>query len=451
MIEPHSLYFEQALLPEGWAARVSLRMHEGRIVEVMRDVDPSSGDERHAIGIPGMPNVHSHAFQRGMAGLTETRGPAHDNFWTWREVMYRFVGRLGPGEFQAVAALAYMEMLESGFTHVGEFHYFHRPTHFSQTVPIDMIAAICAAASKTGIGLTLLPSFYAHSNCGGKAPLTGQRPFLLTLEEYSRLLDDTRKLAHRLAGAVVGVAPHSLRAVSPEELAVIVPLAQDGPIHIHAAEQTQEVEDCLRWSGQRPVEWLLEHAPVDERWCIIHAIHMTSQEITGLARSGAVAGLCPVTEANLGDGIFPTPSFLHDGRMGIGTDSNVLIGVADELRTLEYTQRLITRSRNVLCRGEGSSNGGTLYRSALSGGSQALGIGSGLAEGSFADIVSLDAKHPSLAGKKNDQILDSFLFSSSNRPVSCVWRAGCKVVSDGAHIERENILARYRDAIAKIV
>jgi formimidoylglutamate deiminase len=352
---PQTLWFEQALLADGWARDVRFTISDGMISRVDTDVARQSGEVAHGPCLPGLPNLHSHAFQRAMAGLTETRGPTGDSFWTWRELMYRFVDRLGPDEVQAIAALAYMEMLETGSTRVGEFHYLHHDKDGGAYAdPAEMAARIAAAAEETGIGLTLLPVFYAHAGFGGVAPGEGQRRFIHDVDSYGRLIEASRAAVSGLPDAVVGVAPHSLRAVTGEELTAIIPLAGANPIHIHIAEQTQEVDDCLAATGARPVRWLMNNAPVDKRWCLVHATHLNAMETERLAKSGAVAGLCPITEANLGDGVFPAHDYLAaGGAFGIGSDSNVLIDAAEELRTLEYAQRLTRRARNVLAKAPG--------------------------------------------------------------------------------------------------
>ncbi|ESQ93862.1 formimidoylglutamate deiminase [Asticcacaulis benevestitus] len=427
-----SLWFEKALLKSGWQSGVLLTISHGLIASIEIDAEPQG--ERHAIGIPGMPNLHSHAFQRVIAGLTEWRSgePAQkpDSFWSWREQMYKFQAQIGPDELQIIASLAYMEMLEAGFTRVGEFHYLHHaPDGQPFTDPAEMAARIAAAAAQTGIGLTLLPVFYAHAGFGGQAPNAGQARFIHDIEGFQRLLEASRKQVAALDDALVGIAPHSLRAVTPEELTALIPMAEGAPIHIHIAEQTREVEDCLAMTGQRPVEWLLDHAPVDAQWCLVHATHMTPEETTRLATSGAIAGLCPITEANLGDGLFPARDYLQQGgRFGIGSDSNVLISAAEELRLLEYGQRLIHRERNVL---------DNLYVRALDG-AQALGVESGLVVGLPADLVSLDCD------------LDSFVFASARSPIDCVWRFGRKQVTGGRYIRRDAILADYRRLMQRL-
>jgi formimidoylglutamate deiminase len=451
----HHLHAKSALLPSGWGKDVRVTISDGVITGVEVDVRPALRDETHAVLLPGMPNLHSHAFQRGMAGLAEVRGPSADSFWTWREAMYRFVGHIGPDELTAIAALAYVEMLESGFTRVGEFHYLHHDTNgdpFSDAA--EMSRAIVAAAAATGIGLTLLPVFYAHGGFGGVEPGRGQRRFVHNLDGYARLLEATRKAAASLPDALVGVAPHSLRAVTPEELTALVQFAADAaPIHIHVAEQAREVEDCLRWSGARPVQWLLDHAPVDGRWCLVHATHMTETETVGLAASGAVAGLCPITEANLGDGLFPAVAFLAaDGRIGVGSDSNVLIDVSEELRWLEYGQRLSSRTRNVSSASDQPSTGEHLYRQALSGGGIALGVRRPeISARRSADLVSLDFDHTAFIGRADGLLLDSWIFAAGRRGIDCVWRRGSKVVSKGEHIDRGAIVHRYRAVLGKML
>ena len=450
----YSLFARAALLPDGWAENVRLTVVDGIIAEVEMGAAVQLQDEVHSAILPGMPNLHSHAFQRGMAGLAERRGPSADSFWTWRETMYRFVERVGPEELKAIAALAYVEMLECGFTRVGEFHYLHHDANGGRfSDPAEMSRAIVAAAAETGIGLSLLPVFYAHAGFGG-APLTeGQRRFGHDLEGFARLIDAARAAAASLPDAVVGVAPHSLRAVTPEELTALLPLAAGAPIHIHIAEQLREVEDCLRWSGARPVEWLIDNVAVDAQWCPVHATHMTGPETARLAASGAVAGLCPITEANLGDGLFPAQAFLASGgRIGIGSDSNVLIDLSEELRLLEYGQRLTARARNILSADDQPSTGENLYREALNGGAVALGVGaSEIAAGRPADLISLDLDHPALFGRDPSRLLDSWIFAAGSRGVDCVWRRGHRVVSAGQHVSRRAVVDRYRDILGKLL
>ena len=449
-----SLWFGSALLEAGWADQVRLAIEAGRIVRIDVGVDATQQDERHAVALPGVPNVHSHAFQRAMAGLTESAGPGADSFWTWRNLMYRFVERLDPEDVEAISAFAFAEMLEAGFTRVGEFHYLH---HDRDGTPYancgELAARVAAAAHETGIGLMLLPVFYAHSNFGGVPPGAGQRRFINDLDGFGRLLEASRHAVRALDAAAVGVAPHSLRAVTAQELAALAQLAPDAPLHLHIAEQLKEVNDCIAWCARRPVEWLLDHEAVDERWCLVHATHVSAEEAHRLAASAAVAGLCPITEANLGDGVFPTVEYLEAGGVcAIGSDSNVLVSVAEELRMLEYAQRLTHRRRNVLAGGAEHSTGRRLFASVVAGGAQALGgDGRGLVVGADADIVSLDTAQDSMLSRRGDALLDSWIFGARAPVVDCVWRYGRKLVTGGRHIRRDAIAARYRHVLAALL
>ncbi|MGF6312269.1 formimidoylglutamate deiminase [Bradyrhizobium sp. i1.8.4] len=448
------LHFAFALTPSGWANDVQVVVTDGTIASVISGIAPAAGDERHQLAVPGLASLHSHAFQRGMAGLAELRGDTTDTFWTWRETMYRFALTMTPDDVAAVATLLYVEMLERGFTRVGEFHYLHHDRDGSPYAnPAEMAVRIAEASDASGIGLTLLPSFYAHGTFGGAAPHAGQRRFICSVDQFAALMAASREAIRKLSSANIGIAPHSLRAVAPDELAALIPLAGADPIHIHAAEQAREVEDCMAWSRRRPVEWLLENAPIDQRWCLIHATHMTEQEVDALARSGAVAGLCPVTEASLGDGIFSAREFLAaGGRFGIGTDSNVLVGVADELRQLEYGQRLKHRERNVLSGRPGASTGRALFDHAFAGGARALAQTQvGLAPGALADIVTLDTAHPSLAGRSGDAVLDGWLFAAGGDAIDCVWAGGDKVVASGRHRLRDKARERFNASIRRLV
>lgn len=443
------LHAETALLSDGWAKNIRLNIADGRIAAVETGVEAAAGDERVKVLVPAMPNLHSHAFQRAMAGMVETRGPTQDSFWSWRTLMYRFALTMTPDQMEAVAAQLYMEMLEAGFGRVGEFHYLHHDTDGGHYANIAELAErIANAAAETGIALTLLPVLYAHSGFGGQEPLEGQRRFINSTDDFARLFEGCQKAASALPHSIVGLAPHSLRAVTPEQLAIAAQLAPDAPLHIHIAEQVKEVEDCIAWSGKRPVQWLLEHADVTERWCLIHATHMTSEETVAVAKTGAVAGLCPITEANLGDGTFPAPEFLAcGGTFGIGSDSNVLIGVADELRQLEYSQRLSQRARNVIAPANGST-GRALFDAALSGGAQALGARSGIVQGHPADFVSLNVDNaPYLEG---DHLLDGWIFGNLVKPDQ-VWINGRSVVRNGRHVLRETISQRFRQTMTQLL
>lgn len=446
------LHCKQALLPGGWASDVRLCIARADIVSVQTDVPAAGSDARVAVALPGLPNLHSHAFQRGLAGLSERRGTGDDSFWTWRELMYRFLAHMTPEDVQALSAQAYMEMLEAGFTRVGEFHYLHHgPSGVPYAQPAELGARVVAAAAESGIALTLLPVFYAHGGFGGQPSEPGQARFVSDLEGYARLLDDARALIAPLAHAQLGVAAHSLRAVTPEELSALLPLAAAGPVHIHAAEQAREVEQCLAWSGQRPIAWLLDHAPIDARFCVVHATHMLKEETQALARSGAVAGLCPITEANLGDGIFPAREFhAGGGSFGIGSDSNVQIDAAAELKLLEYSQRLRAGRRNLLAQ-PGASVGRTLFDAALAGGARALAASAGLAQGAPADIITLAEDRAWFVGRAGDQLLDSWIFAAAGSCIDRVYRAGVELVSNGRHRDRERIERRYRAALTRLL
>ena len=376
---------------------------------------PTLSNARHEGRAPNAAMPSGAAEARRARSLAEMRGPSGDSFWTWRELMYRFVAHLNPDQIEAIAAMAFAEMLEGGFTRVGEFHYLHHDVDGAPYADrAETATRIAAAASETGIGLTLLPVFYAHSGFGGLAPKPEQKRFVHDVDGFSSLIDASRRAVATLDDAIVGIAPHSLRAVTAGELVQVASLAGDVPVHIHVAEQIREVANCVAWSGKRPVQWLLETGLVDRHWCLVHATHMDGHEMAAAAKSGAVAGLCPITEANLGDGIFPAPAYVGaGGRFGIGTDSNVLIDAAEELRVLEYGQRLTHRSRNVMARSEGCSTGSALYCATISGGGQALGISDGeLRVGASADLVCLNMNHPALFNRADDAILDSLIFAA---------------------------------------
>ena len=436
-----AIFAEQVLTPGGWVSDARVIIDSGRLVSVTAGATAQAGDERHAILVPGMSNVHSHAFQRAMAGLTEMPGPGSDNFWSWRDLMYRFALSFDPDQIEAVAAQLYVEMLEAGFTRVGEFHYLHHSKDGGHYADIaEHSVRIAAAAQAAGIGLTLLPVFYAHSQFGGQPPGEGQRRFINDVSSFGRLLEGAQRAVKTLNHSRVGIAPHSLRAATIEEIRELQTLDFDGPVHIHIAEQMKEVEDSLAFSGKRPVEYLLENSNADGRWCFIHATHMTDAETIAMAGRGVVAGLCPITEANLGDGFFQAPLFLdHGGAISIGSDSNVQIGVAAELRQLEYSQRPLHRARNVIAT-KGRSTGRTLFDESIAGGGGALMHEVGIAAGMPADFVSLKPVFD--AGYRGDQILDSWVFGEGMR-VDGVWSHGVKVVSEGRHRERDRIGSRF--------
>jgi len=448
------IFAENALLPSGWAKDVRLETGSGAITAITENATPLAGDTRVATLLPALANLHSHSFQRAMAGMTEYRKAGKDSFWTWRELMYRFTDHLTPEQVEAIAALVFVEMQEAGYASVGEFHYVHhQPGGVPYTNLAELSERIVSAAKQTGIGLMHLPVLYTYGGAGQAALQPAQRRFGNDVDRFLTLVEQAKKAVQALdPDCGVGIAPHSLRATSPGDLAALLSANPNGPIHIHIAEQPKEVSDILDWLGARPVDWLLDNAPVDQRWCLIHATHMSANETQRLAHSGAVAGLCPVTEANLGDGPFNGAAFLNaGGRFGVGSDSNVLISLCEELRTLEYSQRLRDLARNVMVCGEGSV-GETLYLAAAKGGAQALGRGQGqLAVGAVADMVAIDHNDPALCALRPDQLLDGLVFAASDNVVTDLWSAGRHSVRAGRHIARDKVETAYRKAMHDLV
>jgi formimidoylglutamate deiminase len=449
-----NLFAERALLPDGWADDVLLTIDgQGRIASVAPGGERGDAERAPGAVVPGMPNVHSHAFQRGIAGRTGGVSAAgDDSFWSWREAMYAFVDRVEPETFAAIAAQAYVEMVKAGYTAVAEFHYVH---HHRDGHPYADAAELAGraieAADEAGIALTLLPVFYAHAGFGGQPAMPAQRRFVQTPDTYAALVAALapRATAH---GVRLGIAPHSLRAVTADELRAILPLAAaEAPVHIHAAEQVREVADCVAFCGQRPVEWLLANAALDRRWCVVHATHMNAQEINGLAASGAVAGVAPTTEADLGDGIFPGVEFVQaGGRFGVGSDSNAIVDPFAELRALEWSQRLRFLARNRLSPGKGTI-GTALWAHAARHGADAVGRAAGaIAAGRRADLVVLDGDDATLASAPRDASLDAAIFGPVRSPVRDVMVGGRWVVRDGRHPAEEQVAARYRSAMAQL-
>lgn len=446
------LFANRALVASGWAKDVAIDIEAGRVARI--EVGACDHADREVLNgpvVPAIPNLHSHAFQRAMAGLAEVAGTGDDSFWTWREEMYRTVGLVSPEDVEAIAAKLFVELLKGGFGSIAEFHYLHQTDDGSRySDPAEMSRRILAASQRTGLGLTLLPVFYAHSNFGGAAPNHGQRRFIHDLDGFSALMEELKPACDDV-GANLGLAIHSLRAATPAEIAALVAMVPpDSPIHIHVAEQQREVDDCLAATGRRPIDFLYDNASVDGRWCLIHATHVTPEEVARMARSGAIVGLCPATEANLGDGIFPATSFLAEGgAFGIGTDSHVAVTVAEELRTLEYGQRLRDQRRNRMT-GPGASVGRTLYDKAHSGGSRALARDVGLGVGQIADLVVLDGDDPYIAAASGDQILDRWIFASPTRPVRDVMVAGAWRIRDGRHADDEAIDRAFAKTLKKL-
>ncbi len=450
-----TLFAQQAWLPDGWARRVAVRIDAGGTIrEVCRNSAVPDGAELVDLLVPGVPNVHSHAFQRVLAGLVEQAGSmqpveaGRDSFWTWRERMYACVDRLSIADLSAIATNVYVEMLKAGYTSVGEFHYFHRP---NDGEPAASSRALIRAAEATGISLTLLPTLYLFGGFGGQPAGVAQQRFATSVDEYLELLESLRGMAS--SNLRIGAALHSLRAVSPDTLARVLEqharIDPDGPVHVHAAEQVREVDDCLRWSGERPVEWLLNHGGVDRRWCVIHATHMKVDEIHRLASSGAVVGLCPTTEANLGDGLFALMDYLDvGGRIAIGSDSHVCIDPWEELRWLEYGQRLSLQQRNVAATVEEPHTGARLLSAVLEGGARALAQPVGrIAEQYRANLLVIDVKSPLLTGCVDNELIDSLVFAAGRQSVTDVMVGGEWVVRDRHHSleeEAEEAFAEVR-------
>jgi len=450
-----TIHARRARLPQGWAEDLRLTVADGRISALTTGVPPQEGDTRTDVLLPSLGNLHSHSFQRAMAGMTEVRAAGKDSFWTWRELMYRFMDHITPEQYEAIAALVFMEMQEAGYASVGEFHYVHHQpggAHFDSLS--ELSERVFAAASQTGIGLTHLPVLYTYGGAGKQALNGGQQRFGNSVEEFAQLVSRARDLAARdlPQDARVGIAPHSLRATCPEDLAEVLQIQHGQPVHIHISEQPKEVADISAWLGARPVDWLLDNAPVDGRWCLIHATHMTASETARMAKSGAVAGLCPITEANLGDGPFNGVEYLQNGgAFGVGSDSNVRISLVEELRTLEYSQRLRDLARNVLVPGEGSV-GETLYLGAAHGGAQALGRDAGRIEtGALADLVAIDSEAPALCALAPEQLLDGLCFAAGDDTVTDVWSGGRHMVQHGRHIHRDQIVSGYKSAVKALM
>ncbi|MGF1525883.1 MAG: formimidoylglutamate deiminase [Candidatus Competibacterales bacterium] len=456
MADTTTIWAEGALLADGWRPAVRLTVDGAGVIAAVeagvapRRDDVTLGGQRL---LPAPVNVHSHAFQRAMAGMTEVRTGPDDDFWTWRQLMYAFLEHLDPDHIRAIAAMAQLEMLEAGFAACGEFHYLHHgPGGQPYADLAAMAGSIVEAAKLTGIGLTLLPVLYCRGGVDNSPLTAGQRRFGNDLEGFAKLLEASEaRLAELPGDSRLGLAPHSLRAVAMADIEAAVALRPQGPIHIHVAEQMAEVAAIVGDSGLRPVMRLCNDIAVDERWCLIHATHMVPAETRAVARSGCVVGLCPLTEANLGDGVFDAPRHREaKGRIAVGSDSNISISLADELRTLEYAQRLNRRRRVVYC-DENASVGRTLLGACAAGGAQAAGRDAGaLAPGKLADVLSLDLTHPSFAGLDGDALLDTWIFAAPGGCVRHVWSAGRWVVKDGRHGRRDEIAAGFRTAMADL-
>lgn len=446
----NTIHLEQALLATGWANNVRLSIDDsGMISSIETDI---SGANSGCL-LPGMANLHSHAHQRAMAGLAERAGPTNDSFWTWRKLMYQFLETIQPEHLHAIASQLYVEMLKSGYTRVGEFQYLHHQSngqHYDN--PAEMSLQTLQAACDTGLGITNLPVHYQFGGFGEQPLGQQQQRFANDPELFLRIVDSLRQASSNDANVITGIAAHSLRAVSKHGLTTVLEsLHKEStlPVHIHIAEQTKEVDDCVSWSGLRPVNYLLDNFNVDQHWCLIHATHMTDKETQSVAESGAVVGICPATEGNLGDGFFNAVEYLRaNGKFGIGSDSHISVSPTEEIRWLEYGQRLLHRSRNVLSGGFDRSTGRNLFDKAAVGGAQACGHNSGaIAIGKRADFIVLDTDHPLLAERSGDEILDSWVFSGNSDTVRDVYVGGKHLIQDGQHAQQTAIADRFKSTL----
>lgn len=457
IIDMALIWAEKALLSDGWAEGVSVETDEhGRITSVISGVhaNQKAGSQRVGILLPAPVNVHSHAFQRAMAGLTERKGPdPRDSFWTWRQLMFRFLDRLTPEQIEGIAAFVQMEMLEAGYATNVEFHYLHhQPGGVPYANLAEMSERICAAASQTGIGLTLLPVHYQYGGCDKRALTSGQIRFGNDFERFVALHEKAREAVMALPEDVrLGLAPHSMRAVASEDLSKAYQLSGGGPIHMHLAEQIAEVDEVVAHHGARPVEWFLDNCDASEKWCLIHCTQMQPHETEGLAKSGAIAGLCPITESSLGDGIFDGNRWFEaGGRIAVGSDSNIRISLTEELRTLDYSQRLRDHSRAALAT-QDQSTGRRMFEAVNHGGAIAAGRKCGkIAQGYYADLMALDADSVHLAGRTGDTILDSHIFAGDDRLITDVWSAGRHMVIEGKHKNHNEITFRFKTIMREL-
>ena len=448
------IWAASALLATGWADSVDIGIDANGDIESIAPDTPYVSGNRVEVLVPAIPNVHSHAHQRAMSGLGERAGNREDSFWTWRKVMYHYLERIQPEHLFHIAAQLYLEMLKAGYSCVGEFQYLHHDIDGRPYASRAEMSLQCLQAARSvGLGFTALPVLYRYGGFGSAAPLDGQKRFINDADSFVEIVKSLQQATAGDANAAVGIAPHSLRAINRELLSdVIDGLGNLAAIHIHIAEQTKEVDDCLEWSGQRPVAWLLENFDLNPDWCLIHATHMDAAETRGMADSGCIAGLCPTTEANLGDGFFNAVDYLgHQGRWAIGSDSHISIDPVEELRWLEYGMRLQTRRRNVLASTARASTGRNLLDSALAGGALACGRAIGSIETGYrADFLVLNCDHPRLYGRRQDDLIDSWIFSGNDNLVRDVYIGGARLITDGHHAKEDMIAQNYRDTLDRL-
>lgn len=447
------LFAEKILLSTGWSKNKTLCINNGVITHI-EDGQAKDAEKAEGIVISGMINCHSHAFQRAFAGFSEQGSESQDSFWTWRKVMYQFIDKLTADDTQTIASQLYIEMLKAGYTRVAEFHYLHHQIDGQNYTPLATMAdSIFKAAKTSGIGLTLLPVMYRFSGFGPQQPNNGQKRFINSIEQFNQLVSDCFDLSKSYKNTNIGIAPHSLRAVDKKSLHSAVYHVRDldskAPVHIHISEQQKEVDDCLAHYGERPVQWLLNNAALDEHWCLIHATHINESERQGIIKTGAIAGICPTTEANLGDGVFPTTEFLNEqGTFAIGSDSHISVNPIEELRWLEYVQRLVKQQRAILGTKEQPSVGLNLWQRAANGGAQSTNSNTGcLAIGKQADLLVLNVNQTKLYANDDKYVLDSMIFASQQNPVKDVMVNGTWVIRDGKHAQEQ----ACADAFAKLL
>lgn len=449
-------YFaKRALLPNGWEHNVRFIVKSGHIHSIVTNSDKQPSDIfLSGPVLPTLANLHSHAFQRVMAGAAEVSLNPNDSFWSWRDLMYKIVRRLTPYEVKVIATQLYIDMLKAGYSQVGEFHYLHHDANGNRYQhPAEMAMQLLQAADDSGIGLTLLPALYSYAGFGQQAPNAGQARFIHSSDTYLSLHQSCEQAISNNIRHQIGICFHSLRAVNKEQIeTVLASLDSRLPIHIHISEQHKEVQDCLNWSGLRPVQWLHNEIGLNKRWCLVHATHLDQSELKAIASSHAIAGLCPTTEANLGDGIFPAVEYENvKGRWGIGSDSHVSLSVVEELRTLEYSQRLRDQQRNRLHQPAQSHIGDHLYQQALFGGNQACDVSLGLSVGCRADFMVLDNQHPFIAASESKDILNRWLFACNENLIKDVFVAGDQVVNDFHHICEERSREAFTQVIKKVI
>jgi formimidoylglutamate deiminase len=457
---------KSAYLPQGVSHDVYVTVSaEGFISEISTAAAsappvPAAEVERiDGVVVAGMPNAHSHAFQRAMAGNAEFRRSARDSFWTWRQAMYGLANRIAPYDLQIVATQLFIEMLKAGYTSVAEFHYLHRQTSGAQYPHANPLwQAIADAAAAAGIGLTFLPTLYQYSDFGAAPLKAEQARFALDTEAFIRSVADQVNADRRGGSRIIrtGAAFHSLRAVPIDVLREATQALRSidaaMPLHIHVAEQLREVRACEAATGRRPIELLLDQALLTQHWCLVHATHASPAELKAIAASNATVCVSISTEANLGDGLFDTARFLKSGgHLCIGSDSQSTVSPAEELRWLEYQQRLRKKQRSVLATRDEQHVGTRLWQSAAANGAQAIGQPAGaIAPGRRADWLVLDAAHPSMVGAAADTALDHLLFAGGDAAIRDVMVAGRWVIKNRRHRLEDDIARQFTESVQRL-